>query len=74
MQKNGHHPPTPHQTDLPGIVYIIAFLIGVLLFLFFGESLFGIRPDPTWIALLMGVTVSAIVFWVWGQIHGRNKG
>ena len=61
------------QLDLPGIVYIIAFLIGVLIFLLFGESLFGIKPQPVWIAGLMGLTVSAIVFWVWGAIHKKNK-
>ena len=58
--------------DLPGIAYILAFLIGVMLFLIFGKSFFGIEANPTWIALLMGLSVSAIVFWVWGETH-KNK-
>jgi hypothetical protein len=61
------------RVDLPGIAYIIAFLIGVLLFLLFGESLFGIKPQPVWIAGLMGLAVSAIVFWVWSAIHKKKK-
>jgi len=60
------------QVKLPGIVYIIAFLIGVLIFLLFGSSLFGIKPEPTWIAGLMGLSVAAIVFWVWGETQ-KNK-
>jgi hypothetical protein len=61
-----------NQVDLPGIVYIIAFLIGVLIFLLFGETLFGVKPEPLWIAGLMGLSVSVIVFWVWRKIHNQN--
>lgn len=72
-----HKTPKPkHEkgeiADLPGIAYIIAFLLGVLIFLLFGDSFFGIKPEPFWIALLMGLSVSAIVFWVWGEIR-KNK-
>ncbi len=67
--------PKRHKSryDLPGIAYIIAFLIGVLLFLLFGESLFGVKPEPIWIAGLMGLTVSAIIFWVWSKLHNKNE-
>lgn len=61
------------QYELPWIAYIIAFLIGILLFLFFGKAVFGVEPNLIWIALLMGLSASAIVFWVWGQIRERNK-
>jgi Na+-driven multidrug efflux pump len=59
--------------ELPWIAYIIAFLIGILLFLFFGRTVFGIEPNLVWIAVLMGLSASAVVFWVWGQIHKKNK-
>ena len=60
------------QIELPGIVYIIAFLIGVLIFLLFGGSLFEVKPEPIWVAGLMGLSVAAIVFWVWSEIP-KNK-
>ena len=61
-----------NRYDLPGIAAIIAFLIGVLLFLLFGESLFGVKPEPVWIAGLMGLAVSAIIFWVWNKLHYKE--
>ena len=67
---NPKHKKTKYE--LPGIAYIIAFLIGVLLFLLFGESLFGVKPEPFWIAGLMGLTVSAIIFWVWNKLHYKE--
>jgi len=73
MRKNNRHLPTSQTFELSGIAYILAFLIGVLLFLIFGKSVFGVTPDPSWIALLMGLSVSAIVFWVWGKIHKQDK-
>jgi Na+-driven multidrug efflux pump len=73
MRKNNGHLPTSQTFELSGIAYILAFLIGVLIFLIFGKSVFGVTPDPFWIALLMGLSVSAIVFWVWGKIHKQDK-
>jgi len=73
MRKYIPHLPANQTCELSGIAYILAFLIGVLLFLLFGESLFGVKPDPFWIALLMGLSVSAIVFWVWGEIRNTDK-
>jgi Na+-driven multidrug efflux pump len=73
MRKNNHRFSSHQYYDLPVIAYILAFLIGILLFLIFGESVFGTKPDPFWIALLMGLSVSAIVFWVWGKIHNQDK-
>ena len=61
------------QPDLPGIAYILAFLIGIMLFLILSEPLFGLKPEPVWIAGLMGLSVAAIVLWVWGEIHKRSK-
>jgi|GEM_PF-2328929 len=73
MRKNNSHLPASQTFELSGIAYILAFLIGVLLFLIFGKSVFGVTPDPFWIALLMGLSVSAIAFWVWGKNHSRIK-
>jgi hypothetical protein len=73
MSKSPNLKHKKRQYDLPGIAYIIAFFIGVMLFLFFGESLFGVKPEPVWIAGLMGLSISAIVFWVWSAIHKKNK-
>jgi len=72
VPKNFHQIPPHQRADLPGIAYILAFLIGVLLFLFFGEKYFHARPDPFWIALLMGLSVSATVFWVWSATHKED--
>jgi hypothetical protein len=69
VSKTQKHEHEKDQVELPGIVYIIAFLIGVLIFLLFGGSLFGVKPDPFWIAGLMGLSVAAIAFWVWSEIR-----
>jgi hypothetical protein len=37
--------------------------------LLFGGSLFGVKPEPFWIAGLMGLSVAAIAFWVWSEIR-----
>jgi Na+-driven multidrug efflux pump len=70
------HKPNPlsrkEKSGLSGIMCILAFLIGILIFLLIGERFFGIKPNPTWIALLMGLSVSAIVFWAWMQIRHRE--
>ncbi len=70
-----HTPPGFQENvppDLPSIAYILAFLIGVLLFLLFGEPLLGAKPEPIWLAGLMGLSVSAIVFWAWDAIHTKD--
>jgi Na+-driven multidrug efflux pump len=72
MQNKNRPDRNDQQYELPWIVYIIAFLIGILLFLFFGKSVLGIEPNLFWIALLMGLSASAVVFWVWGQIHKKK--
>jgi len=59
--------------DLPGIAYILAFLIGVLLFLIFSEPVLGLKPEPTWIAGLMGLSTAAIALWVWNQTRNKDK-
>jgi membrane protein implicated in regulation of membrane protease activity len=73
MNKSRNFPHKKSQHDLSGIASIIAFLIGVLFFLLFGESLFGLKPEPIWIAGLMGLSVSAIVLWVWHETHHKNE-
>jgi hypothetical protein len=73
MPKHNRRFPAHQHGGLSGIVYILAFLLGVLLFLIFGDSLLGVKPEPIWIALLMGLSVSAIMFWVWCEIRNTNK-
>lgn len=73
MYKNNQLGKGEQQYELPWIAYILAFLIGILLFLFFGKAVLGIEPNMLWIAVLMGLSASAVVFWVWGQIHKKNK-
>ena len=72
MNKSRNFPHKKNQSDLSEIAYIIAFLIGVLLFLLFGESLFSLKPEPFWIAGLMGMSVSAIVLWIWHETHNNG--
>lgn len=71
------HPPKSSQKniayDLSGIVYILALLLGILLFLFFGEPILGIKPNQDWIALLMGLSIPAIILWVLSEIHKNNR-
>ncbi len=73
MRKNNPQLSTHQHYDLAVIAYILSFLVGILLFLIFGESMLGIKPDPFWIALLMGLSISAIVFWAWGEIHNQDQ-
>lgn len=57
--------------DFPGIVYITAALVGILLFLIFGESLVGIKPNLIWIAGISGFLFALGVLWTW--LHRRNR-
>jgi len=59
------------KPDLPGIAYITATLVGVLLFLLFGESVTGMKPNLMWIAWLTGLLFALGVLWIW--LH-RRKG
>ena len=59
--------------DLSGIVYILALLVGILLFLFLGEPILGIRPNQDWIALLLGLSIPAIILWVLSEIYKNNR-
>jgi Na+-driven multidrug efflux pump len=73
MQNKNRLGKDDQRYELPWIAYVIAFLIGILLFLFFGKTVFGIEPNLIWIAVLMGLSASAVIFWVWGQIRKKNK-
>jgi len=73
MQKNSLPGRSDEPYEIQGIVYLLAFLMGVLLFLFFGKTVLGVEPNLVWIAVLMGLSVSAVVFWVWGQVRKKNK-
>jgi lipopolysaccharide export LptBFGC system permease protein LptF len=57
----------PRKNDLPGIAYITATIVGVLLFMLFGESLTSVKPDPLWIAGLTGILFALGILWIWLQ-------
>ena len=57
--------------DFPGIVYITAALIGILLFLVFGESVVGVKPNLIWVAGVTGFLFALGVLWIW---LSRRKG
>jgi hypothetical protein len=59
------------KPDLPGIAYLAAILTGVLLFLIFGESILGAKPNMIWIAWLTGFLFALAVLWIW--LRWRNR-
>lgn len=60
-----------HKNSLPGIAKLFAMLAGVLLFLVFGEPLFGVKPNLMWAAWLIGFLLSLVCLWLW--LHWRNR-
>jgi hypothetical protein len=59
------------KSDLPGIAYLTAILAGVLLFLIFGESALGVKPNLMWTAWLTGFLFAMAVVWIW--VRWRNR-
>jgi lipopolysaccharide export LptBFGC system permease protein LptF len=59
------------KPDLPGIANLTAILAGVLLFLIFGESILGAKPNIIWIAWLTGFLFALAVLWIW--LRWRNR-
>jgi len=60
------------KANLPAIAYLCAFLIGVILFWSFGKNWLGFESMLVFIAGVIGVAVSVIIFGVWNMIH-RSK-
>jgi len=59
------------KPDLPGIAYMAAIFVGVLLFLIIGESVLGVKPNLIWTAWLIGFLFVIAVLWIW--IRWRNR-
>lgn len=57
------------KANLPAIAYVCAFLIGVILFWSFGKNWLGIESTLVFIAGVIGVAVSVILFGAWNVIH-----
>lgn len=58
------------KSAFPGIAYLTATLVGVLLFLILGEPVFGVKPNFAWVAWLAGFLFSLSILWVW--LRWRN--
>ena len=59
--------------NTPVIVYVSAFLIGVILFWSFGKNWLDFESKLVFTAGVVGVAVSVIIFGVWNMIrHSKN--
>ena len=58
-----------NKAKLPAITYVSAFLIGVILFWSFGKNWLDLESASVFLAGLIGVAVSVIIFGVWNMIH-----
>jgi len=59
--------------ELPAIVYVFAMVIGLLLFTLFGEKVFGVKPNPIWIAGLVGFLFALATVWMWRQWRNNRR-
>lgn len=55
------------------LTYVIAFVIGVLLFWSFGKDWLELDSAPIFLAGLIGVAVAVIIFGVWNIRHDSNQ-
>lgn len=63
-----------HKVNLPAITYVSAVLIGVILFWSFGKTWLDLESASVFLAGLIGVVVSVILFGAWNIIrHPNNK-
>ena len=63
-----------NKANLPAIIYVSAFLIGVILFWSFGNDWLNLESGLVFLSGLIGVAVAVILFGVWNIIrHSNNK-
>jgi SNF family Na+-dependent transporter len=55
------------------LTYVIAFVIGVILFWSFGKDWLDLDSAPIFLAGLIGVAVAVILFGVWNIRHNSNQ-
>ena len=57
------------KPNLSTVTYVSAFLIGVILFWSFGKNWLDLESKLVFLAGLIGVTVSVIIFGAWNIIR-----
>jgi len=65
--------PNRTRQELPAVAYVLATVVGLLLFTLFGEKVFGVRPNLIWIAGLAGFLFALATIWMWRQWRGNRK-
>lgn len=62
------------KSNLPTITYLVAFFLGVILFWSFGKNWLDLESSPVFLAGLIGVAVSVLLFGAWNIIrNSKNK-
>ena len=62
------------RSNLPSITYLAAFFLGVILFWSFGKNWLDLGSRPVFLAGLIGVAVSVLLFGAWNIIrNSKNK-
>lgn len=57
--------PNRTRQELPAITYVLATVVGLLLFMLFGEKVFGVKPNLIWIAGLAGFLFALATILMW---------
>jgi predicted neutral ceramidase superfamily lipid hydrolase len=62
------------KSNLSTVTYVAAFLLGVILFWSFGKDWLNLESRPVFLAGLIGVAVSVLLFGAWNIIrNSKNK-
>lgn len=61
------------KSNLPTITYLAAFFLGVMLFWSFGKNWLDLESGPVFLAGLIGVAVSVLLFAAWNMLHNSNN-
>lgn len=62
-----------NRTNLPAVAYICAFVIGVILLWSIGRAWLDFESTLAFIAGVIGVAVSVIIFGIWNMIrHSKD--
>jgi 4-amino-4-deoxy-L-arabinose transferase-like glycosyltransferase len=54
------------------LTYVLAFVIGVILFWAFGKDWLDLESVPIFLAGLLGIAVAVILFGAWNIRHNSN--
>ncbi len=62
------------KSHLPTVSYLVAFFLGVILFWSFGKNWLDLESRPVFLAGLIGVAISVLLFGAWNIIrNSKNK-